>query len=479
MLTTVVDDVRGTIVAPMPRFGIRCVRRSPERPRRYVRPMTTADPPGHAEPGGAEAPPDRPRDADDPWAHAPDDGSRPVQHDARRPPRWVPRALAMGVVAVFVALFVWYAIDRLQGLGVNILIAFFVALALEPIVVWLVRHGWRRGAAAGVSLIGSIVVVLVVLALFGNLFVQQLVQLVQAIPALYEQVREWLQSSFDVAVPESDEVLREALEAYGQDVASGAIVVGTTIVGGIFAALTILLVTYYLLAAGPRFRAAVCRWLTPNRQEEVLRLWEITQVKVSDFINSRIVLAALSSVFTLVFLLVLQTPYALPLAVFTGVVSQFVPTIGTYIGGALPVAVALTSQGLPQALAVLAFIIGYQQLENLYFSPKVSARALEMNPAVSFVVVLAFGAVFGALGAFLALPIAATIQAVANTYLQRHDLIDSHMLHDPGEEGGDDAAPRRRRRDGDGGVAHRRRANRRAAEEAARTVDERHAEGID
>ncbi|WP_454042092.1 AI-2E family transporter [Cellulosimicrobium sp. Marseille-Q8652] len=436
----------------------------------------TIPPAPSAEPSPPDAPPHAPSGVP---SGADGDGTRPVQHDSRQPPRWVPRALVMGVVAVFVAVFAWYALGQLQALGVNILIAFFIALALEPIVVWLVRHGWRRGVAAGVSLIGSIVVVLVVLALFGNLFVQQLVQLVQTIPALYEDARGFLEERFDVIVPESDELLREAFDQFGQDVASGALLVGTTIIGGIFASLTILLVTYYLLAAGPRFRAAVCRWLTPNRQEEVLRLWEITQVKVSDFINSRIVLAALSSVFTLVFLLIVGTPYALPLAVFTGVVSQFVPTIGTYIGGALPVAVALTSQGLPQALAVLAFIIGYQQLENLYFSPKVSARALEMNPAVSFVVVLAFGAVFGALGAFLALPIAATIQAVANTYLQRHELIDSHLLHDPGEEGGDDAAPRRRRRDGDGGVAHRRRANRRAAEEAARTVDERRADGIE
>src|SRR5690606_9076161 len=180
----------------------------------------------------------------------------------------------------------------------------------------------------------------------------------------------------------------------------------------------------------------------------------------------------------------LQTPYALPLAVFTGVVSQFVPTIGTYIGGALSVAVALSSQGLPQALGVLAFIIGYQQLENLYFSPKVSARALEMNPAVSFVVVLAFGAVFGALGAFLALPVAATIQAVANTYLQRHELIESHMLHDPGR-GPRDGAPR------DGGspddaeagpsdrASRRRRANRRAAREAAEEVERRHEDGVE
>jgi len=425
-----------------------------------------------------------PTRSDDPWSGVPDSGTRPVQHDSRRPPRWVPRALAMAVVAVFVGLFAWDAMHALQGLGVNILIAFFLALALEPVVVWLVRHGWRRGAAAAVALLGSIVVALVVLALFGNLFVQQLVQLVQTLPDLYASVQVSVAERFDVVIPDSDDLLRQAFDQFGEDVASGALLVGTTILGGIFASLTILLVTYYLLAAGPAFRAAVCRWLTPNRQEEVLRLWEITQVKVSDFITSRIVLAALSSVFTFVFLAILQTPYALPLAVFTGVVSQFVPTIGTYLGGALPVAVALTSQGLPQALGVLGFIIGYQQLENLYFSPKVSARALEMNPAVSFVVVLAFGAVFGALGAFLALPVAATIQAVANTYLQRHELIESHMLHDPGR-GPRDGAPRDGGSPGDAEAepsdraSRRRRANRRAAREAAEEVERRHEDGVE
>jgi len=383
--------------------------------------MTTSDP--------TSSPPRRLSDA---WTGIPDAGTRPVQHDARRAPRWLPRALLLAIVAVFVGIFAWNALGALQGLLVNLLIAFFIGLALEPIVVWLVRHGWRRGLAASVALIGSLVVVVVVLALFGNLFVQQLIQLVQAVPDFYVGIQELAADRFDLRLPNSDDLIAQAVDQFGQDVASGALLVGTSILNGVFATLTILLVTYYLLAAGPRFRAAVCRWLTPDRQEEVLRLWEITQVKVSDFINSRIVLAALSGVLTFVFLAILQTPYALPLAVFTGVVSQFVPTIGTYIGGALPVVVALTSQGVPQALGVLAFIIGYQQVENLYFSPKVSARALEMNPAVSFVVVLAFGAVFGPLGAFLSLPVAATIQAVANTYLQRHELIQSHMLHDPG-----------------------------------------------
>lgn len=100
-----------------------------------------------------------------------------------------------------------------------------------------------------------------------------------------------------------------------------------------------------------------------------------------------------------------------------------------------------------------------------------------MNPAVSFVVVLAFGAVFGALGAFLSLPIAATIQAVANTYIQRHELVDSHMLHDPGH--GKDDDPDEDPDEKDGGLTRRRRANRKAGRDAARTVDERHAEGIE
>ena len=350
---------------------------------------------------------------------------------SRRPPRWLPRALFMGVVAVYLGAFGWYAIGTLQALAINVLIAFFLTLALDPIVVWCVRRGWRRRLAAGVALGGSLVAIALVLALFGNLFVQQLVQLLRTVPDIYTEVQNLAEERLDVAIPDSDDLVLGVLTRFGNDVASGAWLFGTSVIGGLFAVLTILLVTYYLLAAGPRFRAAVCRWLTPARQQEVLTLWEITQVKVSDFINTRIVLAALSGAFTFVFLLILRTPYALPLAVFVGVVSQFVPTIGTYLGGALPIVVALTSQGMPQALGVLAFVIAYQQLENLYFSPKVSAKALQMNPAVSFVAVLGFGALFGALGAFLALPVAATIQATASTYLRRHALIESHMLQDP------------------------------------------------
>ncbi|NLF05554.1 MAG: AI-2E family transporter [Actinomycetales bacterium] len=340
----------------------------------------------------------------------------------------------MAIAAVFLGMFAWYAGGALLGLFANLVVAFFLALAFEPSVLWLVRRGVRRGTAAAITMVTAALAGAGLLALSGQLFVSQVIQLGREVPALYTRVQQLLAERFAVTVPDADELLLTAVQRWGQELAGRAIGVGSSVLSGVFAATTIVIVTYYLCAAGPRFRASLCRWLAPKRQEEVLSLWEVAQAKVSDFITTRIILAAIATVVTVVFLSILGTPYALPLGLFTGLVSQFVPTIGVYLGGGLPALIALTSQSPWHALGVLAFIVGYQQVENFAIAPKVSARTLEMNPAVSLVVVLAFGAVFGWLGAFLAQPIAATVQAVAKTYINRHELVESAMFHDPGKE---------------------------------------------
>ncbi|WP_258723585.1 AI-2E family transporter [Cellulomonas sp. NS3] len=351
----------------------------------------------------------------------------------RRPPAWLPRALVMAVVAVFLGVLTWRALGQLGTVLTIVVISWFISLAMEPAVKWLVQHGMKRGLATGLVMIGSIVAVVVVLALFGGLFVAQLVDLVQDVPRLYADLTAMLDESFGIVLPGTDEVLERLANDWGDDLAFGILGVGGSIVGFFFVASAVLLVVYYMVSAGPRFRAAICRLLAPRRQREVLNIWEVSQAKVADFINSRLILAALSTAFTFAFLTIVHVPYALPLAAFTGVVSQFVPTIGTYLGGILPIAVAFSVSPLT-AVGVLVFILAYQQLENLVFAPKVSARSLELNPAMSFLAVLAFGAVFGALGAFLALPVAATIQAVSGTYVRRHELVDSELLRaEPGQ----------------------------------------------
>ena len=349
--------------------------------------------------------------------------------EAAKPPRWLPKALVMTVVAVFVGIFVWRSLGMLTGLIVNLVIALFISLTLEPMILWLVRRGWKRGAATGVVMGGALLTGLAMIGMFGTMFVNQVIEFGKNVPDMYESIRTWVKASFDAELPQQSTLVGQALDGWGDDVAAGVVGVGTSVLGFVFAVMTIGLVVYYLCAAGPRFRASICRWLAPKNQATVLSLWDITQMKVSAFINSRLVLAFLSTGFTLIFLLAMQIPYSLPLALFTGIVSQFVPTIGTYIGGALPILLALAESPV-KALGVLIFIVVYQQVENYIFAPKISEKALEMNPAVAFVVVLGFGAVFGALGAFLALPVAATIQAVATTYLRRHELIDSSLLRD-------------------------------------------------
>ena len=127
-------------------------------------------------------------------------------------------------------------------------------------------------------------------------------------------------------------------------------------------------------------------------------------------------------------------PYWLPLALFCGVVSQFIPTVGTYIGGALPVLFAWGDRGWAYAVAVLVFIIVYQQIENLILSPRISQRTMDINAAVAFLAVLAFGSLFGAFGAFLALPVTASLQAIFRVYTKRYDLIDSPLMNDPEPE---------------------------------------------
>ena len=115
-------------------------------------------------------------------------------------------------------------------------------------------------------------------------------------------------------------------------------------------------------------------------------------------------------------------PYPLALGLWVGLVSQFVPTIGTYLAGALPVLIALFHDPV-DALWVLVFITVYQQFENLVLSPRITARTMSLHPAVAFGAVIAGGAIAGPIGALLALPAVASIQALISLYAHRYEVV--------------------------------------------------------
>ncbi|WP_300765670.1 AI-2E family transporter [uncultured Bifidobacterium sp.] len=359
----------------------------------------------------------------------------PSSGDPRRPPEWWGRALLYTAIAVFLAIFLWRSWGKVSFIVLDIVIAIFIALAIEPLVVRLVRHGWRRGAAAAVSLIGLSIVVIALLGLFGNMFVQQVIAMVKGVPEVYDQVRDFVFSHADITLPEKSsvggEILSSIQTSWVTDVAGQALSTTMGMFSALLDLLTVVMVAYYVSAAGPKMRRSLCQWLGPVSQRRFLLGWTVVQDQISGFLFSRTILAAINAACMAVFLEVIHVPSWLPLALFCGITSQFIPTVGTYIGGALPVVFAWGSNGLMYAVGVLVYIVVYQQIENLILSPKISERTMDLNPAVAFLSVLVLGAMFGALGAFLALPVTASVQAILKVYLKRYDLVDSPLMADP------------------------------------------------
>ncbi len=178
---------------------------------------------------------------------------------------------------------------------------------------------------------------------------------------------------------------------------------GATVLRVLFQLLTIALFTFYLVADGPRLRRAILSVLPQERQVEVLRVWEIAIDKTGGYIYSRALLAFFSTIVHWIAFAVIGIPFPLPLALWVGLMSQFIPTIGTYIAGALPIVIALIDKPI-DAVWVLGVILVYQQIENYLLAPPIQAETLDIHPGVAFGGVIAGASILGPVGALLALP---------------------------------------------------------------------------
>jgi predicted PurR-regulated permease PerM len=148
----------------------------------------------------------------------------------------------------------------------------------------------------------------------------------------------------------------------------------------------------------------------------------LTVQKTGGYVGARVVLALVSGVCSGIVFALIGLPYWLPLAMWTGIVAQFVPTIGTSLAVTLPALVGALSPNPWLGAIALAWGLLYQQVENLTLEPRISARAVDVNPAVSFGAVLMGTALFGIAGAFLAVPVVAMLLALVSIYAKRYDL---------------------------------------------------------
>ena len=349
--------------------------------------------------------------------------------DQRALPPWFRRAVILVLVLAIASRVVVWGFNELTSFWYSLFFAFFVGLAMEPPVNRLAQRGIRRGIGTFLVMGGILLATVAFFAVFGSLLATQLAELVKSIPDLLDTVIQWTNERFGTQL-DPNTILTE-LGIGANDIAKVAANLGGglfsllgTAVGWIFSLFTILLFAFYFAADGPQFRRTVASWLPPDRQRTFLTVVDISTQKAGGYVISRGILAIVSSIFHGIVFFALDLPYWLPMALWVGLVSQFVPTIGTYLAGALPIVVALVDGEPVKALIVLIAVTAYQQVENYYIAPRVTKSTLEIHPAVAFGSVLAGASLFGVTGALLAIPVVATVQAVVTVYGRRYELVD-------------------------------------------------------
>ncbi len=381
---------------------------------------------------GSSAPPPRPGDAA--FLEPSDPADAPI-HDRRstdrRLPKWAIPAIALFWTGFLLTTAAHFVFGRLSGLLVLLLVSLFLALAVEPGVNRLSARGWRRGRATITILLGVLFSFLIFVGAVGTLVGTQIADLLSESERYITDTVTWLNDSFGTEIDPQDVIdefndpdgrVQQFIQSQGDE----AIRLSVAALTVVFQALSVLLFTYYLVADGPRLRRAICSRLRPERQAQVLHAWELAITKTGGYLYSRALLALLSAFFHWIVFQSLGTQAPIALALWVGLVSQFLPVVGTYLAGILPALVTFLDSPLKAAI-VVGFIVIYQQIENYFFAPRITARTMELHPAVAFGSALGGASLLGPIGAILALPAAAMMQALAGGWGDRFDVVENDL----------------------------------------------------
>jgi predicted PurR-regulated permease PerM len=333
-----------------------------------------------------------------------------------------------------VAAFVGFVIGDGGAVFFTVLMAWFASVAMEPAVRPLSRH-MKRGVATAIVMLTFLVLTVLFVVVFGQLLIDQIAQLVRSLPDLVQGILDKVASitgsQLDLPTLFSQLNISPAtIAGYAGNIFSSALGIIGTILGSVFGVFTFVLFTFYLSADGPRFRRYLVSLFPARLQKLAADIWDVTSEKTGGYVAARVVLATINSVTTGIVFVIIGMPYWLPLAIWTGVVAQFVPTIGTYISIILPVLVGLLSPTPIIGVIALAWALLYQQVENLTIEPRISARAVDVHPAVAFGSVMLGAALFGAAGALLSIPVIAMVLSLLESYRTRHEVLPE-LLNPP------------------------------------------------
>ena len=350
-------------------------------------------------------------------------------------PKWVPRAIVLFWMMFLAALVARELFHQLSSFMLLVLVSIFLALAIEPGVNRLAKRGWRRGSGTLLIIFGIIAFASVFIGAVGSLVGNQVADVLKNSESYVNDTVDFVNSTFSsnidpAEVNASISDPKGPVQKFIKRQQGKVITLSVSALGASLQLLTIVLFTFYLVADGPRLRRVICSRLPESKQRAVLRTWELAIEKTGGYLYSRALLALISAFFHWIAFQAIGTPAPIAMALWVGIVSQFLPVVGTYLAGVLPLLLTFFNSPF-KALLVVLFVLIYQQIENYLISPRITARTLHVHAAVAFGSAIVGGAILGPVGAVLALPAAAMAQALIGSWGPRHDVVDDELVRMP------------------------------------------------
>ncbi|QKT07979.1 AI-2E family transporter [Gordonia sp. X0973] len=324
--------------------------------------------------------------------------------------------VSLQIIAVCLLLaLVGYILGKLWAGVMPVALALLFATVLWPAVAWLRRHGVGDSAAAALMTVTGILVVVGVVAGIVPSVVSQADDIGHKAAEGITKAKSWLQGPpFNIG----DDQISKLLDTLQDKVKESSGAIAHTAVSGVSTAtstlmmvFTVLILVFFFLKDGSKFLPWLRRTTGDRASGHLADLLGRIWATLSGFIRTQAIVSFIDALFIGAALFVLKVPLAGVLTIIT-FIAGFVPIVGAVVAGALAVLIALVGKSWIAAAIMLVVILVVQQIEGNVLQPWLQAKVMELHAAVVLLAVLLGGSMWGITGAFLAVPVAATIAVV-------------------------------------------------------------------
>ena len=336
--------------------------------------------------------------------------------------RFRPRAVLIVLAIILAAVLLIEIVQVARGVLVWILIALFLALALNPAVEWLLAKGVaRRGTAVAIAYVGALLAIAGLGAFFVPILIDQVNNFVNEVPAYVDDLTKgegrlgFLETEYQI----TDRVR----EAIGEGGASGvlglsgtALAVTKGVLTAIVATLTIAFLTLFMLLEGPTWVERFYGLLPDRSQERWRGIGRDIYRTIGGYVTGNLAISLIAGVVTTLVLLGLGVPYAIALGLLVALL-DLIPLAGATIAAVIVTTVGFLDS-TTSGIVLLVFFVLYQQLENHVLQPVVYGRTVQLSPLIVLIAVLIGAELAGVIGALAAIPTAGTIQVLLLDWLK-------------------------------------------------------------